>query len=506
MDNQNSNPYALWIAVTVVLLAVVEVLDITIVSVALKTMQGALSTSPNDITWTITVYGVSAAICMPLTGFLSKRFGRKKLLIISTVGFGLASLLCGLSHSLFQIILFRGLQGAAGALLPSLAQATLLDTFKGASRNKAMAFFGMGMMLGPIMGPLLGGYITENIGWRWIFFINLPLCVLGIMMARAFLTETLTEATKIDWLGLGLLAWAVGLLQLIVDKGNTLGWLSSPEIQWLIVIDGLGWLGFISWGISCAYPIVNFKIFKDKNFTLACLIMLIYYGVMLGSYAWTPLWLEIFMGYPASLAGLMLAPRGLACLSVMMLTPLLLKYGDARLWVMVASMLYGVGAYFLMHLNLQADEWNIMLPNIIQGFATGFFFVPLTLMAYQSLPAQYLSEASGIYNFSRNLGGSLGVALFSTVMSHMSQVSWHDMSLWIAPNHIAFQHWLQVQSFTVHTPEAYAQLGQTLVSQSNMIALNDGNMLFGLLALLLIPLVSLMDRAKTQGSFNILEA
>lgn len=488
------------IALTVILLAVVEVLDITIVAVALPDMKGALSASPTQITWTITVYVIAAAICMPLTGFLTKRFGRKRLLIVSAFGFGASSLLCGLAVNLLQMICFRGMQGAFGALLPALAQSTLLETFPGKESNKAMALFGIGVMLGPILGPVLGGIITDSFGWRWIFFVNIPICIFAGILASRFLTESKIESAKTDWLGLTLLAIAVGSFQYVLDKGNELGWLSSITIQVMLLTSVFIFLWFLIRGLGLKNNIITLKIFRDKNYLLACLGMFIYCGVMLGSYSWLPLWLELFMHYPAATAGLVLAPRGLSCLTIMAFTPFLMKYVDGRWLVSIASILYAIGTYLLSGFNLYVSPFDVVLPNIFQGLATGFFFVPLTSMAYQTLPKHYLHEASGLYNFFRSVGSSVGVAVFSTIMSQMTQVSWHDLTKWITPNRPQFLHWLHIQGYHLHSPIAYQQLAEMFNRQVNMIAFNDGNYLFSFLCLLLIPIVWLIDRPKKNNA------
>lgn len=482
------------IAFTVILLAVVEVLDITIVSVALLNMKGALSASPDQITWTITVYVIAAAIFMPLTGFLTKRFGRRRLLFWSALGFAAASFLCGLAQTLTQMILFRGLQGAFGALLPTLAQSTLLDTFRGEEANKAMAFFGVGIMLAPILGPILGGYITDTVSWRWIFFINVPICLIAAALTLLFLVETPIQKVKTDWVGLLLLALSIGSMQYILDKGNDTGWFSSHWLLGVAVFSLLAWFFFLLRGIGRKAHVINFAIFKDKNYTLSCLAMLIYCGVLLGAYSWLPLWLEIFMHYPAMTVGLVLIPRGVACLLGMFLMPTLLKWLDARLLVIIACIAYAAGSYLMVHFNLTISPETLLWPNVLQGLATGFFFVPLTALAYQTLSPAYLDEASGLFNFFRSLGSSIGVALFSTIMAVMAQRSWNTLGQYITPFNSRLLHWLSLQGYSIQSPIAYQQLGQLLTQQTNMIAFNDGSYLFTFLVLLLVPVVLFMDR------------
>lgn len=484
------------IALTVVLLAVVEVLDITIVAVALRDMQGAMAASPTQITWVVTVYVVGAAIFMPLTGFLSTRFGRKRLLIGSAIIFGGASLLCGLSTSLMQLLIFRGIQGVTGALLPTLAQSTLLDTFRGKSSNKMMAVYGMGIMIGPILGPVLGGWVTDHMGWRWIFFINVPVCILASISAWVFLQETLVKKIKTDWMGLGLLALGVGALQFILDKGNEQGWFSSHILQLVGIVAVLAIIVFIVRGLGKKDNIVRLRIFRDRNYTLACIAMLIYSGLMLGIYSWLPLWMELFMNYPPTLAGMLMAPRGIACLAVMAVIPFIMKYMDARWWVILACLLFGIGNIMMSHFDLLQGPDALILPNIIAGLGTGFFFVPLTALAYQTIPNALLDEASGLFNFSRSLGGSVGVAAFSTIVATQAQVNWHNLTHWITPFNENFKTWLQAHHYNINDPVTYQHLSNLLNSQSNMIAFNDATYAFSIAVLVLIPVVFFIRPTK----------
>ncbi len=477
------------IAFTVILLAIVEVLDMTIVSVAMLDMKGALAASPTEITWTITVYVVSSAIFMPLTGFVTKSVGRKRLLLFSSMSFGLASALCGLSTSLTQIVIFRGLQGVFGAFLPAVAQATLLETFPGKERNKAMALFGVGIMLAPILGPILGGYITDHWGWRWIFYINVPVCLIAVLLTTRYINDTQRIKQTIDWSGLTLLAIGVGSIQYVLDTGNEKGWFGSHLIQLFSTIGILGVFFFILRGIGNEKNIVDFQVFKDRNYVLSCIAMFIYCAAMIGSFSWLPLWMEIFLGYPASTAGLILAPRGAACLLVILLTPVVLKYLDARISIVIAALLYFAGTYLMTGYNLQVSPANLFWPNILQGIGTGFFFVPLTSLAYQSLNANSMDTASGLFNFFRSVGASVGVALFSTIMSTQGQKLWNTLGGYINPFSQALNNWLNINHLTLQTPATYAHLASTVSLQSNMIAFNDANLLFAGLALLILPLM-----------------
>jgi DHA2 family multidrug resistance protein len=433
---------------------------------------------------------------MPLTGLISGRYGRKKTLIISAFGFAFSSLLCGFAQNLIQIIIFRGLQGVFGALLPPLAQSTIVSIFNGHERNKAMAFYGMGMMIGPIFGPVLGGYITDHMGWRWLFFINVPVCLLGAYFAVRYLVETPIVKNKIDWKGLFLLACGIGMLQFVLDKGNEVGWFSAHSIQLASFISLSALSIFIFRGINQQGGVINFKIFKDRYYRLSCFAMLLYCAVLLGTFSWLPLWLELFMNYSPTQAGLAIMPRGIACLLIMIITPKLLKTFDPRLLIAISCLGFAAGSIMIAHFNLLQGESAIVMPNILQGLATGFFFVPLSVMAYQTLPKHFMDEASGLFSFFRSLGSSIGVAIFSAIMSTESQASWNSLSGWITPYHQALYQWLNANNLQLSDPKAYAELGNLLQAQSNMIAFNDANYLFAGFCLLLMVIIWRLPRPR----------
>ena len=496
-----------WLIVfIVVMLAVVEVLDMTIVSVALQDMKGALAAAPDQITWTITVYGVSAAIVMPMTGLLSARFGRKNLLIVSAYGFTASSFLCGLSTSLIQIVIFRGLQGLFGALLPSLAQATIVHTFDKKELPKAMAIFGVGMMVGPILGPVLGGLITEHLGWRFIFYVNLPIGIMGALLAAKFLPATPGGERQIDYTGLILLILSVGGLQFVLDKGNEMNWFASNAILFASGVSVCSFIAFFYKGCADPNHVVNFKLFKDKNFGLGCLIMFFYCVMFLGTLSWLPLMLELFYHFPTETAGLALMPRGVACLFTIVLSARLVKVIDSRYLIIASVFLYAYGTYMMSSFNLQQGADVLLMPNLIQGAAVGLFFVPLNGLAYQSLDKKYFNEASGLFNFCRSMGSSVGVAVFTAIMSRQTQVSWNDMIQHINPFNPAYVHWANTMHSVMPGPIATAVLGENIInSQAYMVAFVDGNYLFCFLILLLIPLIMWMSPRVATGDELMME-
>ena len=487
---QDTNKW--FIAVIVVMLALVEVLDMTIVSVALQDMKGALSAAPDQITWTITVYVVSAAIVMPMTGLLSARFGRKQLLVISAIGFTASSFMCGLSQTLWQMILFRGMQGIFGALLPPLAQATLVDTFSQKDLPKAMAIYGIGLMVGPILGPVLGGILTDHLGWRFIFYVNVPIGLVGAVLAYTFLPSTPKVERKLDYWGVLLLALSVGSLQFVLDKGNDDKWFNSNLILCATLLSIIAFMIFMAKGFRDPDNVIRFRIFKDRNFTLGCASMFLYCCVFLGTLSWLPLMLELFLNYPAQTAGLAIMPRGVACLIVIALTPKLATRFDARYLVALAAVLYSIGTLILARFNLNQDLDTLFWPNIFQGLATGFFFVPLNNLTYQSMPKEYSNEATGLLNFFRSLGSSVGVAIFSTLMTRGAQVGWHNLGQNISIMNPALHLWAQQAHMNLKDPQTLAVLGNIINNQAYAMAFVHANQIFSILMLALIPVVLCM--------------
>ncbi len=494
-DNLTSNltgnltDFRRWmILVTLVMLTFVEILDITIVSVSLLNIKGALGANPNEVTWTMTSYAIAAAMVMPLAGYLSDKFGRKRLVILSALGFGVSSFLCGFASSIESLVFFRVLQGFSGALLPVLAQSTLIHIFPAEKRNKVMAIYGMGIMIAPIMGPVIGGLITDTLGWQWIFFVNVPVCFVMILMAKVFLVETPLKERHADWLGMGILALAVFLMQFVLDKGNDDGWFDSKVILFSVLASIFFWLVFIVRGWGYSKNIIKFEVFKDKNFTLACLAMMFCSAILFGSFTWVPLWLELVMGYTAKNAGLLIFPRGLAGMMTMMLLPLVMRLVGARVALAIfACILSGTLLLFSGFNALQGEE-AFFWPNLIMGLGAGFFFVPLASLAYGTLSPHLRDEASGLYNFSRSLGTSIGVAIFSTIMTQESQRIWNGLSGFVRADNPALRQWV-LSHHLLGNPQQYPLLAKTLYEQSLMQAFIDASYGFGLSVLLLIPFV-----------------
>jgi DHA2 family multidrug resistance protein len=482
------------IAFTVILLALIEVLDMTIILVALRNIQGAISVSPIQITWTITIYIIMAAICMPISGLFSKLIGRKRLLTISTILFGFSSLLCGLSNNLIEMLIFRSFQGLAGSFLPTIAQSILLDLYKNENTHIAMAGYGLGVMIGPILGPLIGGIVTEYLGWRYIFFINIPICLIALVLIHKFLNYENPIKISIDWIGLSLLSLSIANLQFILDRGNNEGWLDSNVILFSLIITLLTFFIFLIRGLNIQNNIINFEILKDKNFLIASFIMLIFFAILLGTFSWLPLWMESYMSYPPILTGLLIMPRGLACLIIILIIPILLRYFDARILVMIAFLLFGISNYLMSTFNFLQGIETLLLPNIISGISMGMFFVPINSLAYHSLPKKYIHEATGLFNFFRSIGGSIGVAVFSTLISHNLQISWNQLVKGINPLLLNYQLWIQPYNGDANNISQY--IYYILIKNSNMIAFSNANFYFSIICFCVIPFVYFIKKNK----------
>lgn len=491
------------ITITVMSVAVIEVLDMTIVNVALPNMMGALGANSDQITWVLTSYIVSSAICMPLTGFLVTRFGRKRLLTINIVGFLLTSALSGMSVTLTQIVLFRTLQGIFGATLVPMSQYILRDTFPIEEQGKAMAIWGIGIMCGPIFGPTLGGYITESLNWRWIFYINVPVCIMAFFMTLKFIEETPRKKEFVDWFGLALLAVGIGALQIMLDQGSQDNWFQSNFIIILSLLSAYCLIFFVIRGLSYSKNIINIRLFSDSNFTTATVMLTLYSITVFGLLTLLPIMLEDLMNYPVDTAGWVMAPRGLTCAISMAIMAKLINKIDIRLLITAGLFFTVIGTFMMTQFSLNMSESYVITSGAVQGFGMGLFFVPMSTIALSTLPPQSTAEGSGLFSFGRSLGSSIGISLFSTVLSQESQVNWNRLGGHITAYSPALKQWLAQQNLTLSNPLTPQLLAQTLSQQSTMIAFLDCYWLAMILILLMFPLVLFMKKPKKVDGFSV---
>ncbi|HEY1721485.1 MAG TPA: DHA2 family efflux MFS transporter permease subunit [Magnetospirillaceae bacterium] len=422
------------ISVSIMAATVMQVLDTTIANVALPHMQGSLSATQDQISWVLTSYIVAAAIMTPLTGWLAGRFGRKKLFATAVIGFTATSMLCGAAQSLEQMILFRLLQGVFGAALVPLSQSTLLDTTPPAEHGKAMALWGMGVMVGPILGPTLGGWLTENWNWRWVFYINIPvgvLCVLGIL---AFVPETpIDKSRKLDGLGFGMLSLAIGALQMMLDRGESQDWFGSTEVIIECVLAVAGLYYFIAHSITAEKPFISPGVFKDRNLVAAVTVMFIAGAIMYAPMTLLPPYLQSLKGFPVVTTGLVMAPRGVGTLTTMILVGRLIGKIDSRVLIFTGVSMVLVSMWLMTVWNLDVTINDIIVSGVLQGMGLGLVFPPLAAIAFVTLPTTLRTEGAAMFSLMRNIGSSIGISVVEALLTSSIQVNHSTLAENITP-------------------------------------------------------------------------
>src|SRR5438270_747224 len=418
------NPWL--IAAAVMLATFMEVLDTSVANVALPHIAGNLSATPEESTWVLTSYLVSNAIILPATNWLGRYFGRKNFLIFCIVIFTASSAFCGAAASLGMLIVARILQGAGGGALQPIAQAVLLESFPPEKRGSAMAVFGMGIVVAPIIGPTLGGWITDNYSWRWIFYINVPVGALAVFMANTFVEDPPyiknQRPGRIDYVGFGLMAVGLATLQLVLDKGQEEDWFHSPLITLAVVFAVATIIAFIIWELRAKEPIVNLRILTNRNFAVGTMLMTIMGIVIYGTIALLPLFLQTMLGYPAVQSGMAVSPRGIGSIISMIIIGRLVGRIDSRYLIMFGFTVLAFSTYLFSDINLQISMGSIVWPSIISGLAMGFVFVPLTTAAMGTLANEQMGNASGVFNLMRNTGGSIGIAAMTTLLARGAQI------------------------------------------------------------------------------------
>lgn len=500
MASEISPRQRFFLTVAVMASTVMQVLDTTIVNVALPQMQGELGASPDQISWVLTSYLVASAIMMPLTGFFSDRLGRKKYLLISISGFVLVSMLCGIAQNITEIVLFRILQGLFGAALVPLSQAVMVDTWPLKERAKAMSIWGMGVMVGPIAGPTVGGWLTETFDWRWTFFINLPVGIFSLLLAMRYVPDTEKRRRKMDWTGFLLLSLAIGGLQYFLDRGNNDDWFNSTGITVAAILGMISFILFLWHSFSQkAHSLFSLAIFHDRNFTTASIVITALGFGMYGAMVLQPIMLESLMGYPATSAGLVMAPRGIASMISMLMVSSLMKRFDAR-WIIMAGMIMSAfGNFLCTQFTLDVSAWQIILPSLFQGAGLGFMMVPLTTIALSTMTPQFIPDASGVYSLLRTIGSSVGIALISTIYSRDMQMNWQTLGNSIQP----FNH--NLQNYLLNLPHAangglgVSHIISELSHQAAMVAMVSAYWWISASFVLMIPLVFLLKPFKKMG-------
>jgi DHA2 family multidrug resistance protein len=490
------------IVISIMLATIMQALDTTIANVALPHMQGSLSATQDQISWVLTSYIVAAAIMTPLSGFLATRLGRKKLLLASIAGFTVTSILCGMAMSLPQIVLFRLMQGVFGASLVPLSQAVLLDTFPKEKHGSAMALWGVGVMLGPILGPSLGGLLTEYYNWRWIFYINVPVGIVAIMGVMFSMHENPPDKSRpFDFFGFTLLALGIGALQLMLDRGQGEDWFSSTEVIIEATVAGLCLYMFIVHMMTARHPFIEPGLFRDRNY-VTCLLFMFMVGVLiLAVMALLPPYLQNLMGYPIVTTGMVLAPRGVGTMVAMMIVGRLVGKVDTRLLIFFGQSLVAVSLWEMSRFNLDISEGDLIRTGLTQGFGMGFVFVPLSTIAYATLDPRYRNEATALFSLIRNIGSSIGVSIVIALLVRNTQVSHADLAANLTPYSPALQSIKNLLT-TEHIISPFSSTGLQLLNaevtrQAAAIAyLNDFRLIMymTLASLALLPLIKVPRR------------
>jgi MFS transporter, DHA2 family, multidrug resistance protein len=503
MSQEANKGARLWITIAVMASTLIQVLDTTIVNVALPHMSGELGATSDQITWVLTSYLVASAIFMPLTGYFTDTMGRKKYLLVSITGFVLASALCGIAQNLVEIVLFRLLQGVFGAALVPLSQAIMVDTYPLEERGKAMAIWGLGVMVGPVLGPTLGGWLTDALSWRWTFYVNVPIGALSLLLAARFVPDTEKRARTMDWTGLALLSVGIAGLQYAFDRGNEQDWLAGRDIQVAVALGVLGLFGFIFYSLfKKGNKLFDIRIFKDRNFAMACLIMALLGLGLNGSMVLQPQLLESMLGYPILTTGIVMAPRGIATAIAMIVVGRLVNRYDPRKIVALGMILSAVGSFEMTNYSLDVNNFWIIWPALLQGFGMGLIFVPLSTIAFATLPSRQAPEGAGLYSLIRTIGGAIGISIVETVMSRQAQASWNSMGGYLNPYNPAVSHYLSALHLAPNTPQAAALLGGQLLRQAGMIAMNDAFKLIAISFVVMLPVVLLL-RQRRLGAADV---
>ena len=488
------------LVVAVVLTAFLEVLDITIVNVALPHMLGAFAATPDQITWILTSYMVAAAVVMPLTGFLSNWLGRRRLLFLSIVGFTASSALCGMAWNLESMVVFRLAQGVFGAPLVPLSQGIILDAFPKERHGQALAIFGLGIMVAPVAGPALGGYLTELYSWRTVFYINIPIGIFALVLAMGHLPKRAIKDIQTDWVGLGLLVLAVGSLQYVLDQGQTRDWFNSKVIVVGTIIAVFASAAFFLRGWNKSNNIIDLSLLKNRNFIAGTLAITAYGISLYGWMAVMPLFTQRLLGYPADLAGTLFIPRALVSALTLAITgSILVRMFDAR-WLVTAGLIFtALGTFPMAYFSLYVDFWGIATPGMIAGIGTGLFFVPLTAAAFSSIPNAKYDEASGFYALMRGIGGSIGIAVVSWLLVRQSQIHFNELTAHITPFNRDLVPYLAERGLGPLSPEAGPAVVQEITRQAYMLAFNDIFWFIAVVTLAIIPLVFLMKRPEKMS-------
>lgn len=478
--------------VSIMLATVVYTLDSTIAAVALPHMQGTFSATQEQIAWVLTSYMVSSAIMTPMAGYLASRFGRKRLFMITVTGFVLASVLCGISVKLEEMVSFRILQGAFGAPLIPLAQATILDAYTPATYGRGMALFGVGVMLGPIIGPTLGGWLTDTLSWHWVFLINVPIGIIALIGIQLSVQDAEDEPERtFDLAGFVFLAMAIGSLQLMLDRGNSLSWLQSTEVQIELLVALLASYLFIVQIFTSRTPFIEPAIFRDRNFSLSVLLSVAIGFNLMATMAILPPFMQSLLGYPVMATGWILAPRGVGTMISMAFVGRLVGLIDARILIITGLLCQAVAMWLMSLFDHNVTAWMLAGTGTLQGFGMGMMFVPMSSVAFATLAPRYRTEGTGIYSLARNIGSSMGISILMGALAVYVRDSREALVPFINPYNHAL-HNLQVPVVDPTSAAGLEMLNNLVQREALMLGyLNDFRLMM-IMTLVTIPIVLIL--------------
>ncbi|MGE5668879.1 MAG: MDR family MFS transporter [Betaproteobacteria bacterium] len=489
-DDTSPAPHRALITISVMLASIMQALDNTIANVALPRIQGSLSATQDQMAWVLTSYIIAAAIMTPLSGWLAGQVGRKRVFLFSIVGFTIASALCGLAQSLPEIVLSRLIQGLCGAALIPMSQAVLLDINPHSQHARAMAIWVMGVTIGPILGPALGGWLTENYNWRWVFYINVPFGVLSFLGILAFMPETAIRRSRFDFFGFATLSLAIGAFQLMLDRGQLKDWFNSTEIRVEACIAGTALYLFVVHMLTTTKsPFVSPALFKDRNFVTGNVFIFTVGVVLFATLALLPSMLQDLLNYPVVLTGLVTAPRGIGTLAAMLIVGRLIGRVDTRLIIMAGFAITALSLWNMTGFYLQMDTAPIVWSGLAQGLGTGFVYVPLAAVTFATLSPRFRNEGTALFSLVRNVGSSIGISVVEALLARNTQTVHSSLAADVTP----FGDFMHARSWsTLGNVHGLAMLNADVTRQAAMIAYLDDFKLMMVLTLCAIPLVALL--------------
>jgi MFS transporter, DHA2 family, multidrug resistance protein len=509
---QNEKVYRWLVAIAVMLSAVMELVDTSAVNVSIPYIAGNLSATIDEATWVLTSYLVSNAVVLPLTGWLASRFGRKRLLMTAIAGFTVSSVLCGFAPTLPILIICRILQGAFGGSLQPTTRAILLETFPREERGHAMAMWGVGIVVAPILAPVLGGWLTTDYSWRWVFFINIPVSVAGLILVQMFVFDPpyLRRTTKgVDYWGLGMLVTGIAALQVVLDKGQEADWFSSHLIFTLAVIAVICIIAFIIWELYTPDPMVHLRLLKYRTFGASVFLSIVLFFVLYGSILLLPLFMQEVLNFPAITAGVWNAPRGIATMVLMPIAGILIgRRWDMRALLFGGILVSAVGVLTFSYLDSAAGPWNFLWPQILMGAGLAFVFVPFATISVDPIPNEEMGYATSITGLTRNIGASFGISIAATLLARRDQIHQNRLVAHVNSTNPNFTHMLsalerslvsQGYSLTTASQQALGEVYKIVQHQASVLSYLDSFRILAVLFILVAPLVWIMSKPRFKS-------